>query len=233
MSAVQRKERLFRDIARQRRTARALPEDPDVLTVLVHLEEDLGPSVSRAFAARMLGVSHTALQRWERTGDLPVVIAPSGAREIPVPALLRLHEAVTHQRRSGRRHVVEAVMSEGRRRAEALNPKDLIGEDAVTAGRDRHALAELRSLAYHRAVAQRLDRRMVDEARQVLWRWRSAGTIDPTYADRWANVLAGPLPEVRVVLGADTPHARDLRQNSPFAGLLSETERRKILTEIS
>jgi hypothetical protein len=36
-----------------------------------------------------------------------------------------------------------------------------------------------------------------------------------------------------VVLGADTPHARDLRQNSPFAGLLSEAERRKILTEIS
>ena len=34
------------------------------------------------------------------------------------------------------------------------------------------------------------------------------------------------------VLSADNPEARDLRQNSPFAGMLSEPERRKILATV-
>ena len=45
-------------------------------------------------------------------------------------------------------------------------------------------------------------------------------------------MLRRPLPEIKRVLTDDGQWARDLRQNSPFAGALSEPERRKILEEI-
>lgn len=58
------------------------------------------------------------------------------------------------------------------------------------------------------------------------------GNIDPRYARAWEEVLNRPLPEIKRVLTDDDQAARDLRQNSPFAGELSEPERRKILEMI-
>jgi prephenate dehydrogenase len=46
-------------------------------------------------------------------------------------------------------------------------------------------------------------------------------------------VLALPVPEIKRAISEDTPEAADLRQNSPFAGLLSEPERRRIVDEIT
>ena len=37
------------------------------------------------------------------------------------------------------------------------------------------------------------------------------------------------MTEIRKVIAADDARGRDLRQNSPLAGLLNEPERRKIL----
>ena len=65
-----------------------------------------------------------------------------------------------------------------------------------------------------------------------LWRWDEEGTIHPRYADAWEEVLKRPLGDIKAVLTEDSQRARDLRQNSPFAGALSEPERRKILAEI-
>lgn len=73
---------------------------------------------------------------------------------------------------------------------------------------------------------------MVDEARHLIWQWRDEGRIDPRYAKRWEKVLSRPIPEIRKTIGEDSQRGRDLRQNSPFAGMLSEPERRKILAEI-
>jgi hypothetical protein len=73
---------------------------------------------------------------------------------------------------------------------------------------------------------------MVDDALRQVWKWRDLGRIDPWYADQWEQILGRPLAEIRSVLGEDTPRGRDLRQNSPFAGMLSEAERRRINTEI-
>jgi CRISPR/Cas system-associated endoribonuclease Cas2 len=38
---------------------------------------------------------------------------------------------------------------------------------------------------------------------------------------------------VRRIIGEDSQRGRDLRQNSPFAGTLSEAERRRINEEIA
>ena len=73
---------------------------------------------------------------------------------------------------------------------------------------------------------------MVDSARRQIWKWQSQGRIDDPYATAWLDILSRPIPEVRRALSADTRTMRDLRQSSPFAGTLSEAERRKILAEI-
>jgi hypothetical protein len=47
--------------------------------------------------------------------------------------------------------------------------------------------------------------------------------------DRWETLLAQPVEEIRRVISADSEAAADLRQSSPFAGSLSEPERRRIV----
>ena len=232
MPAVDRKKQLFENVVRLRRAGRALPENRDIAAVRQALEEELGESVSQRLAAGVLGVSHTALARWIKRGDVPTVYQANGRIEIPVAALLDLYEATERERESGRRtrHVLEPTMVEHRQRAERLEPRALIA-DEIGDGRGHHR-AERRSLAYHRAVARRLRRGTVEDARQTLWKWRAQGKIAPEYAEQWEIVLRKPIPEIRRILSEDTPSARDLRQNSPFAGVLSEPERRKILEEI-
>jgi hypothetical protein len=70
------------------------------------------------------------------------------------------------------------------------------------------------------------------EARHVLSRWREEGRIDARYADRWQHLLDRPLPQLKQALVDESPESDDLRQNSPFAGLLSEPERQRILREV-
>jgi hypothetical protein len=230
MGVVERKQRLFDAIVRLRRVERDMAPDPDVAAVRAMLEEDLGETISRRLAARVLGVDHKALDRWVRSGDLPLLYTPAGRAEVPVANVLELFEAVSESRESGarQRHHLEPALTAGRRRAERMRPRELV--DAGS-GSD-HNRAERRSLAYHRALAKRLRRPMVDEALRLLWKWRDQGRIDERYAGQWEEVLREPLPAVRRILTEDSQRARDLRQNSPFAGMLSEAERRRINEEI-
>lgn len=233
MGVVDRKSKLFERIVRLRGAERRHPDDEDIVAVRADLERELGGVVSRSLAARFLGVSHTALQRWIAAGDLPIVSDENGRTGVPVVALTELYERVHRQRGDDgglrRGHVLEAAMSDGRQRAASLHPRGLV---EVGEGLDTHDRALLRSLAYHRAVAQRLRRPMVDEARHQLWQWQAEGRIDPRHAKEWEEILRRPVSEVRRALVEDTPEAADRRQNSPFAGALSEAERRKILQEI-
>lgn len=229
MSARER-EKTLRNIALLRQAEQKAPSD-EVATVREDLEAQLGGAVTRSQAAKLLGVSHTALNNWTATGDVPVVITKNGRREVPIPALLDLSEQVSRQRRSGRRklHTLEPVMVEARRRAERMRPR---GIDDADLADDPHRRAERRALAYHRALAPRLRRPAVDQARRKLRRWEHEGTIDARYARAWEEVLVQPIVEIRRAITADDQHGRDLRQNSPFAGLLSEPERRKILETV-
>jgi hypothetical protein len=227
----ERRKRLFENIVRLRR-AESEVSTPEIVAVREDLERELGETVSRSLAAQLLGVSHTALNRWIDSGDVPVVTTREGRTAVPVRALVNLYEGVNRERASGRRrlHTLEPVMTEGRERAERIRPHRVLGEEPGP--RDRHRTAELRSLAYHRALAPRLRRRMVEDARRKIRQWEQAGTIDPRYAKQWDEVLRKPVAEIRKIIRADTQFARDLRQNSPFAGLLSEPERRKILETV-
>jgi hypothetical protein len=158
---------------------------------------------------------------------VPVVYSEAGRSEVPVSALLELRESVDVDRiqRPGR-YALAPTMARQRAAAERLRVDDLAGK------RRGHDRASARSLAYHRAIARRLRRPMVDEARHVLYRWRQQGRIDERWALRWEEILDRPVPEVRRALVEISPEADDLRQTSPFAGLLSEPERRRILSEV-
>ncbi len=229
MGVVDRKQELFEHIVRLRRVGREVPGNDDISAVRLSLERELGETVSRRMAARVLGVSHTALGRWIASGDLPVVLSAAGRIEIPVPALIELRESVDTDRVDRpRRYALAPTMSRNRTAAERMRIDDLKGPEHSSG----HGRASARSLAYHRVVARRLRRPMVDEARHVLYRWREQGRIDAHYADQWADVLDQSVPAIRRTLVEESSEADDLRQNSPFAGALSEAERRRIISEV-
>jgi hypothetical protein len=227
MSIVERKQELFENVARLRRLSRRLPGNEDLATVRAALEKELGPTVSQRMAARILGVSHVALRRWIDSGDLPLVYTTEGRREVPVPALLRLRDGMEAGQSRAGRYVMAPTLKGQRKAAEALR----IGQ---TPGRsqDPHDRARARSLAYHRALARKLRRPMVEEAKHVLFTWRQAGKISSGYADRWQELLDQPVATIRRAIVEKSPDADDLRQNSPFAGQLSEAERRRIVREV-
>jgi hypothetical protein len=224
------RERILDNISRLRRAEKEAPS-ADIATVREDLESQLGGTVSRSLSASLLGVSHTALNNWIAAGDVPVVISERGRKEVPIATLLELQDRVSEERKSGRRklHTLEPIMTEARRRAERMRPRAAIASGCRSAP---HRMSELRGLAYHRAVAPRLRRPMIDEAQRKLRRWNEDGRLDPHYAQLWEDVFAMPMTEIRKAITADDERGRDLRQNSPLAGLLSEPERRKILETV-
>jgi hypothetical protein len=228
VGVVDHREELFEHIVRLRRAGRELPGNRDIAAVRAALERELGETVSRRLAARVLGVSHTALDRWIDKGDLPVLYTPAGRVQVPVSGLLDLRESVDADRAAGAgRYALTPTMNRQRDAARRLRVQSKDGDAA-----DGHDQARARGLEVHRAVARRLRRPMVEEARHVLFRWREQGRIDDRYADRWEHLLNRTVPEIRRAIVENSPDADDLRQNSPFAGLLSEPERRRIVDEV-
>ena len=203
------------------------------------LEEMAGPTVTRATTARLLGVSQTALERWIATGDIPVLVTPSGRSEAPLHAARELIESAREHRAEhpADRHPLGAVLRARRTDAERLNTSKLLSSTDRQAGHrgasgNDHRAAERRSLAYHRAVARRLDEQIVRDARSRLTRWRSQDRINPYYARAWDEILAMTPTQIAHTIAADTPRMRDLRQNLPFAGTLNEPERRRVLAAV-
>jgi hypothetical protein len=228
---LKEREKILENIALLRRAEKEAP-NADVALVREDLESQLGGTVSRSQSANLLGVSHTALNNWIAAGDVPVVISERGRKEVPIPTLLDLQEKVEEERQSGRRklHTLEPIMTEARRRAERMRPR--VGRPGSRDRTDPHRTPELRSLAYHQVLAPRLRRPMIDEAQRKLRRWQEDERIDPRHAEAWEEVFTMPMAEIRKAITADDERGRDLRQNSPLAGLLSEPERRKILEKV-
>jgi hypothetical protein len=226
--ASDRRQWLLANIIRLRQAERQAPHVREIVAVRADLERELGDTVSQRLAASTLGVSHTALARWIKSGDLPVVPTATGRRQVPIGALVDLYDRVIDERREGHQHVLEPSMRAAERRAQRMRPEELVGP----ADGDAHDRAQRRSLAYHRAVAQQLRRPMVDDALHLIWKWREQGKIDERYAQRWEQILIRPVPEVRRAISQQSSEADDLRQNSPFAGMLSEPERRRIMNAV-
>jgi len=229
MAIVDRKQQLFQNVARLRRIGRLMPENEDLAAVRLDLERELGETVSRRLAARLLGVSHTALEPWIKRGDVPLVFTPAGRQEVPVTALLELYETVRGSDADASLHHPLAAALRSQQDAAARLSLDWPRHDHAGGSEDR---THQRGLAYHQAVAARLRKQTIADARYVLYRWRAQGRIDPFYAVRWDCILAMPLKGIREALTALGADADDLRQNSPFAGVLTEPERRRILAEV-
>lgn len=85
------------------------------------------------------------------------------------------------------------------------------------------------SLALARLVAARLRARpeLLNLARENLSRWRQRNADSPSllrcYAE-WEAILTRPLADICALLVAETEEGQRLRQNSPFAGVLSPAE---------
>ncbi len=97
-----------------------------------------------------------------------------------------------------------------------------------------HRLAEARGLAYHRAVAVRLeqDPSLLDGVRERLDEWVAAGGRSSGYAREWRRLVDLPLPELLAVMVDEGEHARALRQATPFAGLITPQERWRIWADV-
>jgi excisionase family DNA binding protein len=93
---------------------------------------------------------------------------------------------------------------------------------------------QLKALWLHRAVAGRLVRhpdRVLARARWNLGRLREVHPhgMAAWWLDRWQVVLDSGTEAVLDALTSRAPFAIELRQNSPFAGVLTEAERRDVL----
>ena len=93
-----------------------------------------------------------------------------------------------------------------------------------------HRRLDERSLALHQLVAEKVqaDPVLLDKARENVRRWQNAnGGASPALAE-WAQILAAPASQVIALLAERSERATRLRQSSPFAGILTEEERRTI-----
>jgi hypothetical protein len=222
----------IRALARLRHVRRQL--EPQLRAELTSIEEELaelvGPTVRPADAASILGLSEPAFKRWLDNGQIASVLTPRGRREVPLPELLDLVEEVERARERGAARPLTRVIRDRTRLA-----KETVDVDRLLPrppGRT-HRTAELQALAYHRLLAERLDDELVAQARRRLQRWRAARRIDPRWAEEWERVLSQPLEEIRALISADTPEGRQLRQTSPFAGELTEQERRLLAQAVA
>lgn len=92
-----------------------------------------------------------------------------------------------------------------------------------------HELTDEISLELGRRVAARLRQQpaLLRVALENLDRWTQMNASAPAllrcYAE-WRQILERPLEQVCDLLSSDSEEARRLRQNSPFAGVLSARE---------
>jgi len=106
--------------------------------------------------------------------------------------------------------------------------------EELSARTQRLTRDQLRALWLGNAVAGKLVRdpaRALDLARRNLAQLQVVHTRGQgaRWLAQWDTILRGPIDVVLETLTSRTPRARELRQNSPFAGVLTETERAEVL----
>lgn len=233
MTNVAESSKLVDGILRLRRAERVPEVAQEVAPVRREMESRLGPTLSRSRAAHILGVSQTALDRWVAARQVPVVITPRGRKEVPRQFVIEVREAIDELIREGRRGRLLARALKRRSEAAAgIGSGEPTRSADTAAASDGHRTAERRALANHALIAERLDEGMIEAARETVDRLASEGRLHPRYTERWRLLLSRPRAEIARALAADTEEDRDLRQNSPFAGVLNEQERRRVIETV-
>lgn len=94
-----------------------------------------------------------------------------------------------------------------------------------------HRLLEARSLAMHVVIAQKIEREpeLLHIPRDNLKRWKARWENEaPAWYDEWCNIMSRPWPEIAAIITEPSEEGARLRQSSPFAGVLSAAERKRI-----
>ena len=99
-----------------------------------------------------------------------------------------------------------------------------------------HRKIDERSLALHREIAMKIQRdpSLLMEVRQRLEQVVGSERYSESVKDalrEWLDILhQKPVNEILELLTDPGEEATRLRQNTPFAGILSETERRSVIS---
>ena len=94
-----------------------------------------------------------------------------------------------------------------------------------------HQLLDARSLAMHALIAAKIDKdkELLAIAQTNLTRWEKRWQEPaPRWLSEWRQILRRPWNEVAAILVSPSENATRLRQSSPFAGVLTPVERRRI-----
>lgn len=94
-----------------------------------------------------------------------------------------------------------------------------------------HRLIEARSLAMHALIVRKIERdpELLDVAHRNIVRWAGRyGDSVPAWLKEWREILSRPWPEIASLLTEQSEDAARLRQSTPFAGVLTRAERRRM-----
>jgi transcriptional regulator with XRE-family HTH domain len=153
------------------------------------------------------GLSQQALADASGTSQ-PTVAAYEAGRVIPsVPTLTRLLEACGYT-------------------------IDVVTKPATP----RWTRVEEKSLAVNRLIAARLLNDPVPTLHRAKTNLTNLRSSDRGHSkrllDEWSNLLERPVDQIVIAMLARTTHGIDLRQMTPFAGVLTDAERRKALSSV-
>ena len=140
---------------------------------------------------------------------------------------------------TSRQHVVDlcergdlpCVRTGTHRRVPRAAAEELLDKASRNFTRDQE-----RSLWLHRVVSAQLvtdPDTTLTKARENLLAWRGAhrsGGMSERWLGQWTKILDGGVDEVAAVLTSESRRAVELRQNSPFAGVLAPDVRGQVLT---
>lgn len=106
--------------------------------------------------------------------------------------------------------------------------------EAVRTGRTRMNRQDTQSLILAHAIAGEIVRNpevTITKAKHNLAAMKDSPSRGSTrvWLNEWESLLNGPIINLLQALTASTQRSRELRQNSPFAGVLSETARQQAL----
>lgn len=103
-----------------------------------------------------------------------------------------------------------------------------LGADTGAGRPAGHARIDARSLAMHRAIAEKVrgNPRLLDAARENIRRWRRRGVDVSAFAE-WEAILDRGIEETIRVMTDPSEEASRLRHSTPFTGILTPKERKR------
>jgi hypothetical protein len=98
-----------------------------------------------------------------------------------------------------------------------------------------HSRLDERSLVLHQLIAAKVlaNPALLDKARNNLRRWQQMEGSPTLALAEWEQILSGSTDQIAQFLTERSERATRLRQSSPFAGVLSEAERKAIYESFS